>query len=230
MDDRFDNLNNHYDYEEHDNESDDNGPAVSSDEEQNADIDYFLTIEAGKDIIKEKGNFPSSSASGSQLDEKIVLGQTVKKDDLFYDADIDKQNQEWMDRKRKKNSSSGGETSSALKAPKSDAILSCPGCMVTVCIDCQRHDIYKTQFRAMFVICYVVADEVLKYETKNKSKKRRKKEGPGKLVPVEKDSEEILNKNLEIYNPVKCDCCQTELAVYDKNEIYHFHNVLESLS
>ena len=51
------------------------------------------------------GNFPSSSASGSQLDEKIVLGQTVKKDDLFYDADIDKQNQEWMDRKRRKNSS-----------------------------------------------------------------------------------------------------------------------------
>ena len=103
--------------------------------------------------------------------------------------------------------------------------LSCPH------IICFRHDIYKTQFRAMFVMnCYIITDEILKYETKNKSKKRRKKEGPGKLVPVDKESKDINNKELEVYNPVKCSLCDTELAVYDKNEIYHFHNVLESLS
>ena len=99
------------------------------------------------------------------------------------------------------------------------------------CCYYSRHDIYKTQFRAMFAMnCYIVPDEVLKYETKNKSKKRRKKEGPGKLVPVVKDSEDMNNKELEVYNPVKCGLCDTELAVYDKSEIYHFHNVLESLS
>ena len=83
----------------------------------------------------------------------------------------------------------------------------------------------------MFVMnCYVVADEILKYETKNKSKKRRKKEGPGKLVPVDKDCEETNSMGQEVYNPVKCGSCDTELAVYDKSEIYHFHNVIESLS
>ena len=94
-----------------------------------------------------------------------------------------------------------------------------------------RHDLYKTQFRAMFVMnCYVVTDEILKYEIKNKSKKRRKREGPGKLVPIDKESNEMNDKELETYSPVRCDCCNTELAVFDKDEIYHFHNVLESLS
>ena len=78
--------------------------------------------------------------------------------------------------------------------------------------------------------CYIVTDEILKYETKNKSKKRRKKEGPGKLIPVDKESDDMSNSELEVYNPVKCGSCDTELAVYDKSEIYHFHNVLESLS
>jgi len=83
----------------------------------------------------------------------------------------------------------------------------------------------------MFVMnCVIVTNEVLKYEIKNKSKKRRQKEGPGKLIPVEKISIDMNDKELELYNPVKCDCCNTELAVYDKSEIYHFHNVLESLS
>ena len=33
---------------------------------------------------------------------------------------------------------------------KTDAILSCPGCFTTCCIDCQQHE-YKDQYRAMFV-------------------------------------------------------------------------------
>jgi len=32
----------------------------------------------------------------------------MPKDDLFYDPDIDKQNQDWMDKKRKKSSSGTG--------------------------------------------------------------------------------------------------------------------------
>ena len=32
----------------------------------------------------------------------------------------------------------------------------------------------------------------------------------------------------ELYNPVRCDLCKTEVAVYDKEEVYHFYNVLAS--
>ena len=159
-----------------------------------------------------------------------------------------------------------------------------------------RHDVYKNQFRAMFVMnVRVVRDEVLRYERKNKSKKRRKKEGPGKLVPYVTDGERnvphvtcsgeqsrdgftastdgglkdatteglpkmrVTSGDLkaakkgvekgvssadivqsghrldnggveELYHPVKCQECETEIAVFDKDEVYHFFNVLESIS
>ena len=81
----------------------------------------------------------------------------------------------------------------------------------------------------MFVTnCSVNPNQLLRYEHKNKSKKRRKKEGPGKLVEYKPDNEKE-SECTEIYNPVNCDECNTEIAVYDKDEVYHFFNVLESL-
>lgn len=65
----------------------------------------------------------------------------------------------------------------------------------------------------MFVFnCLVEADETLSYKTKE----RRRKRGKG----VKEEEEE------ELYNPVKCVACQTKVGVYDKEEIYHFFNVL----
>ena len=34
----------------------------------------------------------------------------------------------------------------------------------------------------------------------------------------------------EIYHPVMCTECSTEVAVYDKDEVFHFFNVLASHS
>ena len=34
---------------------------------------------------------------------------------------------------------------------RSDAILSCPGCLTSVCLDCQQHAERDGHFRAMFV-------------------------------------------------------------------------------
>ena len=39
-----------------------------------------------------------------------------------------------------------------LKPRTSDAVLSCPRCFTTVCMDCQQHERYANQFRAMFVM------------------------------------------------------------------------------
>lgn len=41
---------------------------------------------------------------------------------------------------------------SSLQSRKSDAILSCPCCFEILCMDCQRHERYANQFRAMFVM------------------------------------------------------------------------------
>lgn len=54
----------------------------------------------------------------------------------FYDPTLDERDEAWMSRQR------GGR--------KSDAILSCPGCLTTVCLDCQQHHELEGQFRAMF--------------------------------------------------------------------------------
>ena len=34
----------------------------------------------------------------------------------------------------------------------------------------------------------------------------------------------------EVFNPVKCGQCSTQVAVYDSEEVYHFFNVLASQS
>lgn len=44
------------------------------------------------------------------------------------------------------------DTMKVYKPRKSDAILSCPSCFNIVCMDCQRHERYANQFRAMFVM------------------------------------------------------------------------------
>ena len=68
----------------------------------------------------------------------------------------------------------------------------------------------------MFVFnCLVEKGETLTYKIKEKKRRRR---GKGKKVEEEEEG--------ELYNPVKCAVCQTKVGVFDKEEIYHFFNVL----
>jgi len=218
--------------------------ASSAEEEDEQDEMLILQTNDGKDILKEKQEEDSSV---------IQLSESVPAENLLYNEDIDKDNEKWMHQKRMKHKDESKEG----KKIRSDAMLSCPACMITVCVDCQRHDLYKTQFRAMFVMnCHVITDQLLHYEHKNKSKKRRKKEGPGKLIEYKPDIDNLETndpdtakletnqtdgsipktkkvkevKNIELYNPVKCTQCETEIAVFDRDEIYHFFNVLESIA
>ena len=70
----------------------------------------------------------------------------------------------------------------------------------TLCIDCQKHDVYATQFRAMFVRNCLV------------SRTERLREGGGESGAV--------------FYSVRCADCLTEVAVRDEEEVYHFFNVL----
>ena len=56
----------------------------------------------------------------------------------FYDPAADDLDEKWASKQR--------------QGRKSDAVLSCPGCLTTVCIDCQQHADFEGQFRAMFTI------------------------------------------------------------------------------
>lgn len=144
-------------------------------------------------------------------------------------------------------SSSSGKQVASDKPPvlpKTDAVLNCPACMCTLSLDCQRqvywfllvdiviylcrHDVYANQYRAMFVLnCRVIRDEVLKYVPKP-SKSARKRQRRSKTVETSEASSSVIEDSKDIYHPVHCDSCNTEVAVVDEDEVFHFFNVLAS--
>mmetsp|Transcript_13524 Transcript_13524/g.20571 ORF Transcript_13524/g.20571 Transcript_13524/m.20571 type:complete len:215 (+) Transcript_13524:114-758(+) len=104
--------------------------------------------------------------------------------------------------------------------PPTDAVLSCPCCFTTVCMDCQRHTKYHDQFRAMFVMNISVNWESnLVFDPSVK------------LLVHEKQnsSQSPIRENQEFYYAVNCINCQTQVAVLDmREELYHFSQCLAS--
>ena len=95
-----------------------------------------------------------------------------------------------------------------------------------------RHAHYSNQFRAMFVMnCRVNREEVLRHvprlTKKEKQRKRwRKGRRGGEGGGGEGSGRE--EEGVDEYHPVHCAECNTEIAVYDKDEVFHFYNVLAS--
>ncbi|XP_047201328.1 E2F-associated phosphoprotein [Girardinichthys multiradiatus] len=183
------------------------------------------------DSDSEEEDTPSSSTDRRRRQRIIPTN-----DELLYDPDEDDRDQAWVDARRYnsrkfQNTASRSQLHQRQGLPSSDAVLNCPACMTTLCLDCQRHEKYRTQYRAMFVMnCTVKTDEVLRYKTQQEKKPRKRRRdhkaevspnGAPSPRPAGMDSEEI-------YHPVKCSECSTEVAVFDKDEVYHFFNILAS--
>ncbi|XP_059374531.1 E2F-associated phosphoprotein-like [Carassius carassius] len=185
----------------------------------------------------------AGSSRGPRRKQRSVLTN----DELLYDPDEDDRDQAWVDAKRKEYRNqrrlppSANRRNKPHTVPSSDAVLNCPACMTTLCLDCQRHEKYRTQYRAMFVMnCTVNKEEVLRYKTTNKRKqnwnrKKARQESTSTSTEVEMESNAGLTDarlagmdEEEMYHPVKCTECSTEVAVYDKDEVYHFFNILAS--
>ncbi|XP_053191962.1 E2F-associated phosphoprotein [Scomber japonicus] len=169
-------------------------------------------------------------------------------DELLYDPDKDDRDQAWVDAKRRQYSNRKrpagafrSQRNQQSSLPSSDAILNCPACMTTLCLDCQRHEKYRTQYRAMFVMnCTVKQDEVLRYKTEEKKKpknrKRRRRAEEEEKEEGQKEAQTATSLEPapagmdagEVYHPVQCSECSTEVAVFDKDEVYHFFNILAS--
>jgi hypothetical protein len=111
-----------------------------------------------------------------------------------------------------------------LKPRNSDAVLSCPCCFQIVCMDCQRHDRYPNQFRAMFVMGITVRwDQRLVYDDKVKMLVQYDTGGstnPPSTIPASDST---------VYHTVCCANCQTTVAALDmEEEVYHFYGCLAS--
>ncbi|XP_037098315.1 E2F-associated phosphoprotein isoform X3 [Syngnathus acus] len=153
-------------------------------------------------------------------------------DELLYDPDEDERDQAWVDARRGRYRVMKCPAMSAhprrpgpKSLPSSDAVLNCPACMTTLCLDCQRHEKYRTQYRAMFVMnCSVNKEQVLRYKKqmdRTPGKKWNRMKEQATAAPVGMDADEA-------YHPVQCSECSTEVAVLDKDDVYHFFNILSS--
>lgn len=178
--------------------------------------------------------------SDSEDEDKTVMQDVQKKrkhqqrriltnDELLYDPEEDSRDQEWVDSQRRRYRNQRRvlqpQQTKPSSVPNSDAVLNCPACMTTLCLDCQRHESYKTQYRAMFVMnCFVNKEEILKYRKKVKKRNKKRKHSE-ETTPAQSNQEEE-----EVYHPVLCTECSTEVAVMDKDEVFHFFNVLASHS
>ncbi|CAF1380662.1 unnamed protein product [Rotaria sordida] len=94
-----------------------------------------------------------------------------------------------------------------------DAVLICPGCMLLVCHDCQRHETNRNQYRAMFVFnCTIDENRIVHvYDPE----------------PVNTKKEQEVQD--DILRPILCSEYGIELDGYEpKEELYHFANVLAS--
>eukprot|EP00658_Telonema_sp_P-2_P048471 TRINITY_DN3687_c0_g1_i3.p1 TRINITY_DN3687_c0_g1~~TRINITY_DN3687_c0_g1_i3.p1 ORF type:complete len:165 (-),score=33.78 TRINITY_DN3687_c0_g1_i3:230-724(-) len=140
---------------------------------------------------------PESVAAMDQDEEESDDEVDESAQDEWYDENMDEKDEAWVRQHR----SGGGH--------RSDATLNCPCCMTTLCYDCQRHSRYHHQFRAMFTVnCKVVKSEQLVYHEAQRSLQANDACVEG-----------------EVYSPVRCEHCNTEVGVYDQDEIFHFFNV-----
>lgn len=84
----------------------------------------------------------ASDASDAEVSEPSNCGSAIRESAAqqpdFYDPELDEVDERWVDSRR--------------QGRQSDAVLSCPGCLSTVCLECQAHVQYEHQFRAVDVI------------------------------------------------------------------------------
>ncbi|EPS57395.1 hypothetical protein M569_17422, partial [Genlisea aurea] len=120
----------------------------------------------------------------------------------FYDETLDSKDELWAEKQR--------------RGRVSDAVLSCPACFTTLCLDCQRHETYVTQYRAVFVVnCKIEDEPPLTGSKRKRGKKASQTEG--------------LN-DTATFKRVCCSVCSTEVGVVDESEVYHFFSVIPSES
>lgn len=165
--------------------------------------------------------------------------------DALYDENADDEDEAYVYKylrggSAEPSSSYHDKQQKVIKPRNSDAVLSCPCCFAIVCMDCQQHERYENQYRAMFVMNIIVRwDLRLYFDDKQ-----------GQLVPcgndtaVDRNQQQFVrvvedhgeekhkakqDEKLIYYYKVCCANCQTPVASLDMNdEVYHFYGCVAS--
>ncbi|EJW88630.1 hypothetical protein WUBG_00461 [Wuchereria bancrofti] len=192
-----------------------------------------VTFEDQLDKLTDFERSSKSSSDNSNLLYKTSDKATKKaKNEAveFYDSDEDEDNECWVRHHREQlkivkslNSFSNEDSGTKQKRDQdhvTDAVLSCPACMSLLTRDCQRHELYLNQYRAIFVEnCSVVKNEVLFLPQSGKKQKARKNVAGIKPNAVVDPADSITLPKEDLFHPVLCSICTTNVGVYDYEEI-----------
>lgn len=157
--------------------------------------------------------------------------------DVYYDSNLDAEDEAYVYRNmrggrketvtviKNQNGENVAKRLSVYKPRSSDAVLQCPLCFQLICMDCQRHERYWNQFRAMFVMGISVDwNQKLVYDELQQALVEKQTPGDESLSP-----EDLTNHVDDEYFAVLCANCHTRVAALDmKEEVYYFHGCLES--
>ncbi|KAJ3185022.1 hypothetical protein HDU87_002588 [Geranomyces variabilis] len=193
--------------------------------EQFYDDDYFDTTSDEEE--EEQAGTPEQSAVG--IGASLATGKSVKKakqkrkvvadEDLFYDPTADSDDEKWLKKRIAEKLATKGLPPQAHASPT----LACPMCLTPLCHDCQQHDRYEGQFRAMFFEnCVVDAAEVQHYPKAGKTN-RKPLEGASSATQGGMDVDAD-----DAFWPVRCEICATQVGVMDSEEVVHFFHVIAS--
>lgn len=156
-----------------------------------------------------------SAIASEKLRRKFKELELDQGDDPLYDDMDDDKNEKWM-----KN-----YIQVTKGCPESDAVLNCPCCFTVLTNDCQRHEIFSDQYRSMFVSnCKISCDHYITYYESTKQNKLDKSKWDRIAVT---DTAHNYDR-ADLFYPVYCAHCDTEVGVFDCEEIYHFYNVISS--
>lgn len=167
----------------------------------------------------EQVGFRSDNAAGAGPSESGVNGNTVSEtaeepqdskhldsddedalpfgsEDPLYDEHADSDDETWV----------RDELLGGCEADDVTESVSCPSCFSLLSMQVQQHVRYEGQFRALFVTnCKVIEKERLRITTDRLGRRPQ---------------------NGEVFKPVVCRKCDTEVAVLDVDGVYHFCNVI----
>jgi hypothetical protein len=175
------------------------------------------------DLGSGPGSASSASGSGDSDPEELGLDPAPPE---FYDPAADDADAAFAARLRR----DGG---------RSDAVLSCPACFTTLCVDCRAHARYETQFAAMFVLnCAVDAAQLVRPAAGGAhAPPRGKRRAPAAEAAAAPEAASAAAPPAaaaaaaeERYNPVACGACGEEVGLREvgPSGLYHFFHVLAS--
>ncbi|KAF9952795.1 hypothetical protein BGZ70_000479 [Mortierella alpina] len=216
----------YFDTDEDTDEGADEGEDQDQDE-MDYDASAGLSGQTGKvvetNITEITEGLEQSSIRSSSGSKKTKKHPALSNAELLYDPDEDDRDENWLLKKIAANRPPGCSPEDIW----TDAVLSCPMCLTQLCFDCQQHEVYPHQFRAMFVEhCRVIENERLRFpkETKKTTKSKDTTSEAATSSQEFKPSED--DEADAVYHPVVCEICNTKVALIDQDEVYHFFNVI----